>query len=176
MTAARSTRPRIVSKPALPLPMIMAARAESSPGRRRRPAAVRVPRRLRRCGDALGPSAPSPPRKKIRSTPARFAALARDCLRCDAILLLEVARAERVDEVVDDIRTFQGLAATPSPVAASATTTGRRARHARVRENDVSSCSASRVDERLADDAVVARKTVTFTSPGSPAGAPSSGP
>ena len=34
--------------------------------------------------------------------------LARDRLRRRAILLLEVARAERVDEVVDDVRTFQG--------------------------------------------------------------------
>ena len=34
--------------------------------------------------------------------------LARDRLRRRAILLLEVARAERVDEVVDDVRTFEG--------------------------------------------------------------------
>jgi hypothetical protein len=36
----------------------------------------------------------------------------RDRLRCRAILLLEVARAERVDEVVGDVRTFR-VAATP---------------------------------------------------------------
>src|SRR3954470_6868524 len=33
---------------------------------------------------------------------------ARDRLRCRAILLLEVLSAERVDQVVDDIGTFQG--------------------------------------------------------------------
>ncbi len=38
---------------------------------------------------------------------ARVRGLVRDRLRCHAILLLEVARAERVDEVVDDVRTFQ---------------------------------------------------------------------
>ena len=39
---------------------------------------------------------------------SRVCRLARDGLRRCAVLLLEVARAERVDEVVDDVRTFEG--------------------------------------------------------------------
>ena len=95
----------MVSKAALPLPTIMAART-SSPGRPpRKPlsglaAAAQVRRRI----GAIG----AEPSEVDDLLHACVRGLVRDRLRCRAILLLEVARAERVDEVVDDVRAFQG--------------------------------------------------------------------
>ncbi len=66
-----------------------------------------VSRRLRRCGDAVGIVGAEP--AEVDDLPhAHVRRLAGNRLRRCAILLLEVARAERVHEVVDDVRTFQG--------------------------------------------------------------------
>src|SRR4051795_6258554 len=128
MTGSRLTRPRIVSKAALPLPTIMAARrvVTGTPAEASRSP---VSRRLRRGG--VGPGAPpggeplprlaaaAQMRRRagaVGAEPAEVDDLphacvgrfARDRLRCRAVLLLEVLGAERVDEVVDHLGTFQG--------------------------------------------------------------------
>ena len=61
ITGSRRTRPRIVSKAALPLPTIIAARSVVT-GTPAEASRSPVSRRLRRCGDASGSSAPRPPR------------------------------------------------------------------------------------------------------------------
>jgi hypothetical protein len=97
-----------------------------------------------------------------------------DHLRRRAILLLEVARAERVDEVVDDLRTFQGggdavAARCVSDDVADAGLVTRA-----LRETAVSSCSATS-GTSARPTTPVAPKTVTFTNLGSATGARSSG-
>ena len=66
-----------------------------------------VSRRLRRCGRRVRVVGAEP--AEVDDLPhACVRRLARDRLGRRAILLLEVARAERVHEVVDDVRSFQG--------------------------------------------------------------------
>ena len=101
ITGSRSTSARIVSNAALPAPTIIAARSVvTGTGPAFRIAAVSA--LLRRCGERTSAPSPSPPRYTICRRSSRRCA-GYDRRRGRTIERLEVAAAERVHEVVDDL-------------------------------------------------------------------------